>query len=331
MGAAFGAEEPSSAEDPPKASVTGAAVPSSRAPPSADDDIAVGTEVRQFVKLGEALAQREAERAAEDLAQTLEMVEEVAEEVEAEAEAIVGHTFGHGHHIHKKVWGEDTRLCGRSLVAQPEGLSLLFWGAHHGTSASKKVAVFTSRYAKSDHEGVYIRCVSSDHNASSPGLLMETEESHPLAYLSTDYMAVWCGAHPKQRSCAIFRNDLSLFALAYCAENSNRVTVQQRNQTIASVTLDSVTGTHANVLSPAGHLLGNVVPNDPDLCHPVRHDEDTDESNYRVWGSTRPDLFKHSQPKKRAFNRVVNIAPGVDAGLVLTTIIAAVKMGIGNL
>lgn len=199
-------------------------------------------------------------------------------------------------------------LCGAALKVPPEGLSALLWGAFEGRSHGDLLKLTRSATSQ-----LILRIVGGgvheepdddghmDGIAVNPGVLIETAECFPIAFISTKDL--------KDGICAVNRVDAekTQFAEISSEPSSHWVRMVQDDIEIASMCVDMM-GKVANIVGPGGELLATVTR----YKEVVRRSADVNASN-----------------DQRC--RMINFAPGVDAGMVTCLVLGCMQLKIGNI
>mmetsp|Transcript_32895 Transcript_32895/g.71784 ORF Transcript_32895/g.71784 Transcript_32895/m.71784 type:complete len:216 (+) Transcript_32895:65-712(+) len=186
---------------------------------------------------------------------------------------------------------KSDRLCGGALVTPPEGMSLLLHGRITG-GVGKDMMVLTQW----DSRSTLLRMVTADQGPDdpNPGILLETPECFPIAFLCCKDAAV--------RNFKLFKPDHSEFAVMTSEPGSSRVTVNREDGTVMAFVCVDMMGHVANVVGRQGELLATVSP-----------------QRKGNGGSESEDV------------RVLRLAPAVDAGVIVCALLVVMKLGIGHI
>merc|ERR1719440_72394 len=120
--------------------------------------------------------------------------------------------------------------------------------------------LFTSRFQRGQLAGVLLRALITGKKNQKPGVLLETKDSFPIAYLDTEHAAK--AVH--ERHCRIFRADMSFFAFVEPRDGFQGAVVHsggEKREMLASIHTAGVST--CNINWPDGRLMATVMPNSP--------------------------------------------------------------------
>jgi len=192
-------------------------------------------------------------------------------------------------------------LCGNTLTVPPDGIQMLLWGSIDKQAGSTAVIKITAV----EQDNVLMRIINAGSNSPLPGsgngILLETADCFPIAYVSQDNL--------KARTYNIHHQDYSVFASCECEPHSSCVMFKQSSESgsriLSSLCIDMM-GTFANIVGENNQLIGTLTPYNKVVCG--------NETN----------------PKKDRC-RVLHMAGGADAGLCITSVVVAMLLEIGDL
>jgi len=197
---------------------------------------------------------------------------------------------------------ENPPLCGKAFITT-EGLEMIMEG---DVCDLDTATLFTARFERGNLRGVMMRAISTLPSVKdNPGILLETKESFPIAYVGTKELAA--------SKCEIFRADMTQFGTVEAVGRSLSAQVREgrgsRGRILASIFATTVGS--CNVVAPDGSLLATVEPNNPALFHPL---------------ATEDEFIKPQEGP--ILGRVVKLAPDACTGFVAMSLLSAALLNI---
>lgn len=201
---------------------------------------------------------------------------------------------------------ENPPLCGKAFITT-EGLEMIMEG---DVCDLDTATLFTARFERGNLRGVMMRAISTLPSVKdNPGILLETKESFPIAYVGTMLLAA--------AKCEIFRADNTPFGTVEAMPGrslSAQVRAMPSQKGVDGKILASIYATavgSCNVVAPDGSLLATVEPNNPALFHPL---------------ATEDEFIKPQVGP--ILGRVVKLAPESCTGFIAMALLSAALLNI---
>mmetsp|Transcript_2342 Transcript_2342/g.4939 ORF Transcript_2342/g.4939 Transcript_2342/m.4939 type:complete len:214 (-) Transcript_2342:31-672(-) len=208
-------------------------------------------------------------------------------------------------------------ICGNLLKTSANGKQLLLWGHVEDTRGNMKVTTPAVRGDPTLHSAEQtepllsvVQYGDSDgkehHGICDPGLLIETPDNLPIAFVNTKDAA----------DCllSVYTPSGGKVAEATVADGSHMVVLSDVDgRRMAYLAAESIGGHSANIMSSTGELLATVSRVD------------------KVKGQSQSVPTHHAYDHDSNACRVMRVGPRVDTGLVLVALVSAMRLGFREL